>query len=365
MRSPSPEELLPPFLGRPSRGHLLLRLPPGWAGQHSYNLLHAVAWVEAAAEAEWERRGPPLARLVNTLRLLGSQAKSQFIVRFVSLNEKIQRKLRYSSCGARKGGYAEKDLSAGDLQAEQQEVSMQWHHSPESPLLRRLGKISSSECNSSDELTNPLSEQEDSAYRSSTSEVAPHESPGPNRTIYPLQPREESAIAPSMPTHSKHAQRPIEIKTPPFRPRILQEPSQTASRASDRGVSSLHTTAVHKRIEINGTCPSSSDMSSKSCSDQERGEQVSSEPEERSCGWVKPSASVSPGSGVALTTYFSVDNCMTDTYRLKYHHQRPLVLSMPEPRGAVKDGRDMGQSSRIENQSERAKNKSDSGFFDE
>ncbi|XP_077088521.1 ubiquitin carboxyl-terminal hydrolase 53 isoform X3 [Siphateles boraxobius] len=272
-----------------------------------------------------------------------------------------RRKLRYSSCGARKGSYTEKDPLACDLQTEQQEVSMRWHHSPESPLLRRLGKISSSECNSSDELTNPLSEQEDSAYRSSTSEVAPHESPGPNRTIYPLQPREESAIAPSMPTHSKHAQRPIEIKTPPFRPRILQEPSQTASRASDRGVSSLHTTAVYKRMEINGTCPSSSDVRSKSCSDQERGEQVSSEPEERSCGWDKPSASVSPGSGVALTTYFSVDNCMTDTYRLKYHHQRPLVLSMPEPRGAVKDVRDMGQSSRIENQSERAKNKSDSG----
>lgn len=274
-----------------------------------------------------------------------------------------RRKLRYSSCGARKGGNTEKDPSAGDLQAEQQEVSMRWHHSPESPLLRRLGKISSSECNSSDELTNPLSEQEDSAYRSSTSEVAPHESPGPNRTIYPLQPREESVIAPSMPTHSKHAQRPIEIKTPSFRPRILQEPSQTASRASGRGISSLHTTAVHKRMEINGTCPSSSDVSSKSCSDQERGEQVSSEPEERSCGWDKPSASVSPGSGVALTTYFSVDNCMTDTYRLKYHHQRPLVLSMPEPRGAVKDGRDTGHSSRIENQSERAKTKPDSGIL--
>ncbi|XP_016430575.1 inactive ubiquitin carboxyl-terminal hydrolase 54-like [Sinocyclocheilus rhinocerous] len=224
-----------------------------------------------------------------------------------------RRKLRYSSCGARKGSNAEKDPSAGELQAEQQEVSMRWHRIPESPLLRRLDKIKSSECNSSDELTNPLSEQEDSAYRSSISEVAPHESPAPP------QPREEPATAPSMQTHSKHAQRPIEIKTPPFR----------------------HAT---RRMEINGTCPSSSDASSKSGSDQERGEQVS-------CGWDKPSASA---SGVALTTYFSVDNCMTDTYRLKYHHQRPLVLSMPEPRGAVKDGRDTGQS-------ERAKNKLDSG----
>nr|XP_009289672.1 inactive ubiquitin carboxyl-terminal hydrolase 53 isoform X3 [Danio rerio] len=268
-----------------------------------------------------------------------------------------RRKLRYSSCGTRKAGNTEKDPSGVDLPPEQQELSMQWHHSPESPLLRRLGKISSSECNSSDELTNPLSEQEDSAYRSSTSEVAPHESPGPNRSSYPW---EESAIqsGPSIASHSKHAQRPIEIKTPPFRPRILQEPSQTASRASGRGApSSSHSGAVHRRMEINGTCPSSSDVSSKSGSDQERGEQVSSEPE----GWDKPSSSVSPGSGVALTTYFSVDNCMTDTYRLKYHHQRPLVLSMPEPRGAGKDGRDAGHSSRMENQSERAKNKPESG----
>lgn len=267
-----------------------------------------------------------------------------------------RRKLRYSSCGTRKAGNTEKDPSGVELPAEQQEVSMRWHHSPESPLLRRLGKISSSECNSSDELTNPLSEQEDSAYRSSTSEVAPHESPGPNRSSYP---KEESAIqsAPSIPSHSKHAQRPIEIKTPPFRPRILQEPSQTASRASGRGAPSSHTGAVHRRMEINGTCPSSSDVSSKSGSDQERGEQVSIEPE----GWDKPSTSVSPGSGVALTTYFSVDNCMTDTYRLKYHHQRPLVLSMPEPRGDGKAGRDVGHSSRMENQSERAKNKPESG----
>ncbi|XP_005171014.2 inactive ubiquitin carboxyl-terminal hydrolase 53 isoform X1 [Danio rerio] len=268
-----------------------------------------------------------------------------------------RRKLRYSSCGTRKAGNTEKDPSGVDLPPEQQELSMRWHHSPESPLLRRLGKISSSECNSSDELTNPLSEQEDSAYRSSTSEVAPHESPGPNRSSYPW---EESAIqsGPSIASHSKHAQRPIEIKTPPFRPRILQEPSQTASRASGRGApSSSHSGAVHRRMEINGTCPSSSDVSSKSGSDQERGEQVSSEPE----GWDKPSSSVSPGSGVALTTYFSVDNCMTDTYRLKYHHQRPLVLSMPEPRGAGKDGRDAGHSSRMENQSERAKNKPESG----
>lgn len=239
---------------------------------------------------------------------------------------------------------------------------MRWHHNPESPLLRRLGKISSPECNSSDELTNTLSEPEDSAYRSSNSEVAPHESPGLNRSGY-MQPREESAIPTSIPTHSKHAQRPIEIKTPPFRPRTLQEMSQTVSRASGHAIPSSHSNPVHRRTEVNCTCPSSSDVSSKSGSDQERGEQVSSEPEDKPCGWEKPSPVASQGSGVALTTYFSVDNCMTDTYRLKYHHQRPLVLSMPEPRGPVRDGRDLVHLNRTESQSERAKTKPDSGML--
>ncbi|XP_056629137.1 inactive ubiquitin carboxyl-terminal hydrolase 53 [Triplophysa dalaica] len=267
-----------------------------------------------------------------------------------------RRKVRYSSCTCRKGGNAEKDPLATELQAEQQEVSMRWHHNPESPLLRRLGKISSPECNSSDELTNPLSEPEDSAYRSSTSEVAP----GLNRSGY-MQPRQESAIPTSIPTHSKHAQRPIEIKTPPFRPRTLQEMSQTVSKTSGHAVPSSHSNAIHRRTEVNCTCPSSSDVSSKSGSDQERGEQVSSEPEEKCCGWEKPSPVASQGSGVALTTYFSVDNCMTDTYRLKYHHQRPLVLSMPEPRGPLRDGRDLVHMNCTESQSERAKTKPDSG----
>ncbi|XP_010609117.1 inactive ubiquitin carboxyl-terminal hydrolase 53 [Fukomys damarensis] len=40
------------------------------------------------------------------------------------------------------------------------------------------------------------------------------------------------------------------------------------------------------------------------------------------------SSYVSPNEPVSLTTYFSVDNCMTDTYRLKYH-QRPK-LYFPE-----------------------------------
>lgn len=43
------------------------------------------------------------------------------------------------------------------------------------------------------------------------------------------------------------------------------------------------------------------------------------------------SGSSCPNETVSLTTYFSVDNCMTDTYRLKYH-QRPK-LCFPENSG--------------------------------
>ncbi|XP_057561449.1 inactive ubiquitin carboxyl-terminal hydrolase 53 isoform X2 [Hippopotamus amphibius kiboko] len=47
------------------------------------------------------------------------------------------------------------------------------------------------------------------------------------------------------------------------------------------------------------------------------------------------SSSTCPNEAVSLTTYFSVDNCMTDTYRLKYH-QRPK-LCFPESSGFCND----------------------------
>lgn len=47
------------------------------------------------------------------------------------------------------------------------------------------------------------------------------------------------------------------------------------------------------------------------------------------------SSSSCPNETVSLTTYFSVDNCMTDTYRLKYH-QRPK-LCFPESSGFCND----------------------------
>ncbi|KAF5889520.1 inactive ubiquitin carboxyl-terminal hydrolase 53-like, partial [Clarias magur] len=137
-----------------------------------------------------------------------------------------------------------------------------------SPNARRKQRYSSSECNSSDDTSNAASEQEDSAYRSSTSETAPAES---------------SLATPTPPSRPKHAQRPAEARREPaFRPRLLQNPA---------------------------------------CGPEpERRDEETREPEQ---GRSK--------AGVALTTYFSVDNCMTDAYRLKYHHQRPLVLGMAPP----------------------------------
>ncbi|KAK2865916.1 hypothetical protein Q7C36_001972 [Tachysurus vachellii] len=156
-----------------------------------------------------------------------------------------------------------------------------------SPNVRRKQRYSSSECNSSDETSNTASEQEDSAYRSSTSETAPAES---------------SLTQHTSPLHPKHTQRAAEARRElPFRPRLLQ-----------MSVSDL-----------------------KHGSDSERGDEETSETEQSRCK-----------SGVALTTYFSVDNCMTDAYRLKYHHQRPLVLSMASPPSDLTKIRsDMGSNS--------------------
>ncbi|XP_060771999.1 inactive ubiquitin carboxyl-terminal hydrolase 53 isoform X2 [Neoarius graeffei] len=156
-----------------------------------------------------------------------------------------------------------------------------------SPNVRRKQRYSSSECNSSDETSNAASEQEDSAYRSSTSETAPAES---------------SLALPTPPSRPKHTQRAAEARRePPFRPRLLQTP------ASDL------------------KCGVEPEWRDEETSETEQSQSK---------------------AGVTLTTYFSVDNCMTDAYRLKYHHQRPLVLSMaPPPSDHAKIRADTGSSS--------------------
>ncbi|XP_041504422.1 inactive ubiquitin carboxyl-terminal hydrolase 53 isoform X1 [Microtus oregoni] len=56
------------------------------------------------------------------------------------------------------------------------------------------------------------------------------------------------------------------------------------------------------------------------------------------------SSSVCPNEAISLTTYFSVDSCMTDTYRLKYH-QRPK-LCFPESSGRCNNS--LSQTEHIE-----------------
>ncbi|XP_029115011.1 inactive ubiquitin carboxyl-terminal hydrolase 53 isoform X2 [Scleropages formosus] len=202
-----------------------------------------------------------------------------------------------------------------------------------SPALEPLAKTSSSEWNSSDDLTGPLSEQEDSAYRSSNSETAPPESPAPSQL--PLGPFPPKAAAASPPPHRRHALRHTlgpEDGRPAFRPRLLQEPSQTSPRPSPRASQgppvSLRaglslplppdSLALQRATDPVVQKPFSRPVSAPGLPVQERTAHFSSEQ--------LPAPDVSPepkgaGQGVSLTTYFSVDNCMTDTYRLKYHRR--------------------------------------------
>ncbi|XP_039615672.1 inactive ubiquitin carboxyl-terminal hydrolase 53-like [Polypterus senegalus] len=48
--------------------------------------------------------------------------------------------------------------------------------------------------------------------------------------------------------------------------------------------------------------------------------------------------------GVLLTTYFSVDNCMTDTYRMKYHHQKSPFYGMGTKGGSSQPEEQMSSS---------------------
>lgn len=152
-----------------------------------------------------------------------------------------------------------------------------------SPVPAYSAKTSSSEWNSSDDLAGPsLSEQEDSPDGRS-------QSPG---------------VEPS----------------PWNKPRS--------------GPSPLTHTALRRWIETPAEYRLSSDASSKSgSSDQDRNELSASESEEAA-----PSPKLAreddmdsghPLEMVLPTTYFSVDNCMTDTYRAKYH-KRPVLYMRAE-----------------------------------
>lgn len=164
--------------------------------------------------------------------------------------------------------------------------------SPVSPVPPYLAKTSSSEWNSSDDLTGPSSEHEESS------------------TVEALSP-------------------------PPVPPKALESPSQSGPRNQPRnGASLLSHNTLRRWIETPPEHRFSSDASSKSgSSDQDRNDLSASESDERA-----PSPNLgrgddadSPGLAdvVLPTTYFSVDNCMTDTYRAQYH-RRPAQSTRAE-----------------------------------
>uniref|UniRef100_A0A8C2X4Y4 Ubiquitin specific peptidase 53 n=1 Tax=Cyclopterus lumpus TaxID=8103 RepID=A0A8C2X4Y4_CYCLU len=213
-----------------------------------------------------------------------------------------RRKSKYTSSTSRKAVSSERESTGSDNRPSEQTNCR--GHAGESPALRHITKTSSSEWNSSDDLA--LSEPEDRENPGASESQCPHialpyHSPS-NVTAEPLQLNNQRQLGTPGSPHLRPTQR-----IPPHQ--------GEASHAVFR-----------PRITF-------SDASSKSGSDPERSTPSSCESEERLTACRVEQAALA--QEVSLTTYFTVDNCMTETYRLKYHNQRPLVLSATVPRTAV------------------------------
>ncbi|XP_042154293.1 inactive ubiquitin carboxyl-terminal hydrolase 53-like isoform X2 [Oncorhynchus tshawytscha] len=123
----------------------------------------------------------------------------------------------------------------------------------------------------------------------------------------------------------------------------LQEPICTSARNEAKNGPILSQTILRRWIETPVEHKLSSDASSKSgSSDQDRNDLSASESGEEKVPSSMPGDDTdeldSPVTGEIVlpmglpTTYFSVDNCMTDTYRAKYH-QRPALHMMTNAKG--------------------------------
>ncbi|XP_076585106.1 ubiquitin carboxyl-terminal hydrolase 53 [Chaetodon auriga] len=252
-----------------------------------------------------------------------------------------RRKSKYSSSSSsRKAASSERDGAGSDSrQGEQQELSACRGLGGEGSALRLISKTSSSEWNSSDDLALSEPEERENAYRSSSSDAAASEAPCPHVTAEPPQPNSQRQPGAAGSPHLRPAQRipPHQGETShgAFRPRMLQEPFPSSPR-----LPSASYVSPHRKPDMSGL-RTFSDASSKSGSDPERSTPSSCESEERLSGCRAEQAA----QEVSLTTYFNVDNCMTETYRLKYHNQRPLVLSATAPRAVVvTERRDAGHT---------------------
>lgn len=253
-----------------------------------------------------------------------------------------RRKSKYTSSTSRKAVSSERNSAGSDNRpSEQQELTNCRGHTGESTTLRHITKTSSSEWNSSDDLALSEPEDRESTYLSSNSEAAASDSqcphitlpyhPPSNVTAEPLQLNNLRQLGTTGSPHLRPSQRisPHQGETShaAFRPRMLQEAFPSSPR-----LSSTSYVSPHRKPDMSGL-RTFSDASSKSGSDPERSTPSSCESEERLTGCRVEQAV--PAQEVSLTTYFNVDNCMTETYRLKYHNQRPLVLSATVPRTAV------------------------------
>lgn len=233
---------------------------------------------------------------------------------------------------------SERDSAGADnRQSDQQELT----NCRESTALRHITKTSSSEWNSSDDLALSEPEERESTYRSSNIEAVPSDSqcphitlpyhPPSNVTAEPLPVNNQRQTGTTGSPHLRPAQRisPHQGETShaAFRPRMLQESFPSTPRLLSSSYIS-----PHRKPDMSGL-RTFSDASSKSGSDPERSTPSSCESEDRLTGCRVEQAV--PAQEVSLTTYFNVDNCMTETYRLKYHNQRPLVLSATVPRTVV------------------------------
>lgn len=186
--------------------------------------------------------------------------------------------------------------------------------SPVSPVPPYLAKTSSSEWNSSDDLAGPFSEQGE------TGSVALRD-PFLHDYAPPLPPK---AFGSSHPDSSGvHSQLP-------------EVPIQSSPRHEPKnGSSQLSHTTLRRWIETPAEHRLSSDASSKSgSSDQDRNDLSASESDERVPS-PKPGREDGTDSPILTervlpTTYFSVDSCMTDTYRAKYHKRPALYMKAEE-----------------------------------
>ncbi|XP_042341829.1 inactive ubiquitin carboxyl-terminal hydrolase 53 [Plectropomus leopardus] len=313
-----------------------------------------------------DQRSTPEAQLQSVLHQKGGDAKSsimsspshngkhqpkpqgknhdQVLHSHLKCSPSARRKSKYTSSTSRKAASSERDSTGSDNRpSEQQELTNCRGHTGESTALRHITKTSSSEWNSSDDLALSEPEDRESAYRSSNSEAIASESQCPHMTLpyHPpsnvtaeplqLQLNNQRQLGTTGSPHLRSTQRTSphqgETSHAVFRPRMLQEPFPSSPRLSSTSFAS-----PHRRPDMSGL-RTFSDASSKSGSDPERSTPSSCESEERLTGCRVEQAA--PAQEVSLTTYFTVDNCMTETYRLKYHNQRPLVLSATVPRTVV------------------------------